>query len=78
MKILRILSTNICSSIGCKLSDNIRDDGTDPLSFVTHVANTFNFIPITLSQLSPKKAPGIDGMSIRILRDTIDAVADLA
>ena len=71
------------SSIGCKLSYNIRDDGTDPLSFVTPVANTFNFSPITteevieaLSQLNPKKAPGIDGISIRLLRDTIDVIAE--
>ena len=71
------------SSIGCKLSDNIRDDGTDPLSFVTPVANTFNFSPITteevieaLSQLNPKKAPGIDGIIIRLLRDTIDVIAE--
>ena len=71
------------SSIGCRLSDNIRDNGTDPLSFVTPVANTFTFSPITtekvieaLSQLNPKKAPGIDGISIRLLRDTIDAIAE--
>ena len=71
------------SSIGCKLSDNIRDDGTDPLSFVTPMANTFNFSPITteevieaLSQLSPKKAPGIDGISVRLLRDTVDVIAE--
>ena len=71
------------SSIGCKLSDNIRDDGSDPLSFMTPVANTFNFSPITteevieaLSQLNPKKAPGIDGISIRLLRDTIDVIAE--
>ena len=71
------------SSIGCRLSDNIRDDGTDPLSFVTPVANTFNFSPITtvevivaLSQLNPKKAPGIDGTSIKLLRDTVDVIAE--
>ena len=72
------------SSIGCRLSDNIRDNGTDPLSVVTPVANTFNFSPITteevrkwaLSQLNPKKAPGIDGISIRLLRDTIDVIAE--
>ena len=71
------------SSIGCKLSDNIKDDGTDPLSFVTPVANTFNFSPITtkevieaLSKLNPKKAPGIDGISIRLLTDTIDVIAE--
>ena len=41
---------------------------------MTPVANTFNFSPITteevieaLSQLNPKKAPGIDGISIRLL-----------
>ena len=70
------------SSIGCKLSDNIRDDGTDPLSFLTPVANAFNFSPITteevieaLSKLNTKKAPGIDGISIRLLRDTVDVIA---
>ena len=50
---------------------------------MTPVANTFNFSPITteevmeaLSQLNPKKAPGIDGISIRLLRDTIGAIAE--
>ena len=50
---------------------------------MTPVANTFNFSPITteevieaLSQLNPKKAPGIDGISTRLLRNTIDAIAE--
>ena len=44
------------------------------------MANTFNFSPITTEEvieaLSPKKAPGIDGISIRLLRDTIDVIAE--
>ena len=55
----------------------------NPLSFVTPVANTFNFSPITteevieaLSQLNPKKAPGIDGIIIRLLKDTIYVIAE--
>ena len=50
---------------------------------VIPVANTFNFSPITtekvieaLSQLNPKKAPGINGISVRLLRDTIDVIAE--
>ena len=62
MKILRILSTNIFHLLDVGCHDNIRDNGTDPLSFVTPVVNAFNFNPITtkevieaLSQLNPKK-----------------------
>ena len=50
---------------------------------MTPVANTFNFSSITteevieaLSQLYPKKAPGIDGISIRLLRNTIYVIAE--
>ena len=68
------------SSIGCWLSDNIKDNCTDPLSFVTPVANTFNFSPITaeevteaLNQLNSKKSLGMNGISIKLLKDTIAA-----
>ena len=48
---------------------------------MTPVANTFNFNPITtekviqaLSQLNPKKAPGIDGISIKPLLKSDTAI----
>lgn len=50
------------------LSDNIKENDIDPLSFVTSVANTFNFNPITTEErdnhgtlLSKLKLYGIKG-----------------
>ena len=70
------------SSIGCKLSDNIQKINIDPLAFITPVENLFHFSYISahevlsaLNQLNSKKSPGLDGISVKLLKDTSDVIA---
>ena len=70
------------SSIGCKLSDNIQKINIDPLAFITPVENLFHFSYISahevlsaLNQLNSKKSPGLDGISLKLLKDTSDVIA---
>ena len=70
------------SSIGCKLSDNIQKIDTDPMAFVTPVESLFHFSCISahevlsaLNQLNSRKSSGLDGISVKLLKDTSDVIA---
>ena len=54
----------------------------DPLAFVTPIENLFHFSCISahevlsaLNQLNSKKSPGLDGISVKLLKDTSDVIA---
>ena len=64
------------SSIGCKLSENIQCT-----AFVTPVESSFHFSHISvqkvlsaLNQLTLWKSPGLDGISVKLLKDTSDVI----
>ena len=70
------------SSIGCKLSDNIQKINIDPMAFVTPVESSFHFSCISahevlsaINQLNSRKSPGLDGISVKLLKDTSDVIA---
>ena len=71
------------STIGSTLSDKITDNCTDPMNFVTPLdCSIFNFTSITLqetigalNEIKTKKSPGLDGISIRLLKDASNIVA---
>ena len=71
------------STIGSTLSDKITDNCTDPMNFVTPLdGSIFNFTSITLqetigalNEIKTKKSPGLDGISIRLLKDASNIVA---
>ena len=71
------------STIGSTLSDKIIGNGIDPMRFVTPIEGSlFNFTSITLqeiivalNEIKCSKSPGIDGISIRLLKDASNIVA---
>ncbi len=70
------------SSIGCKLSNNVQNINVDPMTFVTPTESSFHFSCISvqeifdaLNQLNLRKSPGLDGISVRLLKDTSDVIA---
>ena len=71
------------STIGSTLSDKIIGNGIDPMRFVTPIEDSlFNFISIplqeiivALNEIKCSKSPGIDGISIRLLKDASNIVA---
>ena len=70
------------SSIGCKLSDNIQKNNIDLMAFVTPVESSLHFSCISavkvlsaLNQLNSRKSPGLDGISVKLLKDTSDVIA---
>ncbi|CAB4002379.1 Hypothetical predicted protein, partial [Paramuricea clavata] len=70
------------SSIGCKLSKNVQNINVDPMTFVTPTESSFHFSCISvqetfdaLNQLNSRKSPGLDGISVKLLKDTSDVIA---
>ena len=70
------------SSIGCKLLESIQNINIEPMAFVTPVESSFHFSRISvqevlsaLNQLSLRKSPGLDGISVKLLKDTSDVIA---
>ena len=70
------------SSIGCKLSESIQNINIEPMAFVTPVESSFHFSRISvqevlsaLNQLNLRKSPGLDGISVKLLKDTSDVIA---
>ena len=71
------------STIGSTLSDKITGNCTDPMNFVTPLdGSILNFTSITLqetigalNEIKTKKSPGLDGISIRLLKDASNIVA---
>ena len=70
------------SSIGCKLSNNVQNINVDPMTFVTPTESSFHFSCISvqetfdaLNQLNLRKSPGLDGISVKLLKDTSDVIA---
>ncbi|CAB3993600.1 Hypothetical predicted protein, partial [Paramuricea clavata] len=70
------------SSIGCKLSKNVQNINVDPMTFVTPTESSFHFSCIlvqetfdALNQLNSRKSPGLDGISVKLLKDTSDVIA---
>ena len=70
------------SSIGCKLSESIHNINIEPMAFVTPVESSFHFSRISvqevlsaLNQLNLRKSPGLDGISVKLLKDTSDVIA---
>ncbi|CAB3999680.1 Hypothetical predicted protein [Paramuricea clavata] len=71
------------STIGSTLSDKITGNCTDPMNFVTPLdGSIFNFTSITLqetidalNEIKTKKSPGLDAISIRLLKDASNIVA---
>ena len=71
------------ATIGSKLAENITENGTDPLRFVSPIKNDFCFKNInaselsdTLAQIKTKKSPGIDGISVKLLKAAGDIILD--
>ena len=65
-----------------KLSNNVQNINVDPMTFVTPTESSFHFSCISvqetfdaLNQLNLKKSPGLDGISVRLLKDTSDVIA---
>ena len=71
------------STIGSTLSDNIIGNDIDPMRFLAPIdGSSFNFICITLQEtidalndIKFSKSPGIDGISIKLLKDASNIVA---
>ena len=70
------------SSIGCKLSESIQNINIEPMAFVTPVESSFHFSRISvqevlsaLNQLNLRKSPGLHGISVKLLKDTSDVIA---
>ena len=70
------------SSIGCKLAESIQNINIEPMAFVTLVESSFHFSCISvqevlsaLNQLNLRKSPGLDGISVKLLKDTSDVIA---
>ena len=71
------------STIGCTLPDNIIGNDIDPMRFLAPIdGSSFNFICITLQEtidalndIKFSKSPGIDGISIKLLKDAFNIVA---
>ena len=70
------------SSIGCKLSESIQNINIEPMAFVTPVESSFHFSRISvqevlsaLNQLNLRKSPGLDAISVKLLKDTSDVIA---
>ena len=70
------------SSIGCKLSNNVQNIDVNPMTFVTPTESSFHFSCISvqetfdaLNQLNLRKSPGLDGISVKLLKDTSDVIA---
>ena len=70
------------SPIGCKLSESIQNINIEPMAFVTPVESSFHFSRISvqevlsaLNQLNLRKSPGLDGISVKLLKDTSDVIA---
>ena len=56
-------------------------NNADPLRFVTPVVNTFHFqnisaqeLTTTVAQIKTKKSAGMDGISVRLLKDAGDTI----
>jgi hypothetical protein len=69
------------ATIGSKLAENITKNGADPLRFVSPIKNDFCFkninaseLPDTPAQIKTKKSPGIDGISIKLLKAAGDII----
>ena len=70
------------SSIGCKLSESIQNINIEPMAFVTPVESSFHFsrtsvqeVLSALNQLNLRKSPGLDGISVKLSKDTSDVIA---
>ena len=64
------------------MSESIQNINTEPMAFITLVESSFHFSRITvqevlsaLNQLNLRKSPGLDGISVKLLKDTSDVIA---
>ena len=68
-------------SVGTTLSSNIPYTNTNPLSYVTPVSTSFEFLTITYDELKKvvknlktNKSPGLDNISIKLIKDAGDSI----
>ena len=64
------------------MSENIQNINIEPIAFVTLVESSFHFSHISvqqvlsaLNQLTLRKSPGLDGISVKLSKDTSDVIA---